>query len=329
MDSLDRCPDRSPRRPPARRRPSPGDRRARAPDGRVPGRCSASRILVFRTFAAEAYIVPTGSMAPTLLGNHKEVACPNCGIRFALGLDEEGRAGRPVCRNCGQADFDGASARRMQRRPAAGAEGPLRLPAAEALGGRRLPLPGRAVAGVRQAGGRPARRVDPDRRRRRLHRRPDRPQDAAPSSGRCGSWSTTTTSCPRDADRYPALGRASGRAGPARSPSGWRPRGTAFVHEPTARAARPSRPTGSNIATGTRTGAVGAGPRLQRVQRRRPAGREPRDRPDARGARRRRGPTSGPSASGSARAATGSWSRIPVDGRGASEVRRNGPRARR
>ncbi|MBV8611464.1 MAG: S26 family signal peptidase, partial [Singulisphaera sp.] len=27
-------------------------------------------ILLFRTFAAEAYVVPTGSMAPTLLGLH-------------------------------------------------------------------------------------------------------------------------------------------------------------------------------------------------------------------------------------------------------------------
>src|SRR5207302_366608 len=35
-------------------------------------------VLVFRTFAAEAYIVPTGSMAPTLLGNHRELTCPNC-----------------------------------------------------------------------------------------------------------------------------------------------------------------------------------------------------------------------------------------------------------
>src|SRR4051812_40974815 len=63
-------------------------------------------ILVFRTFDAEAYIVPTGSMAPTLLGNHKEVACPTCGFRFALGLDEDGRSGRPVCANCGQDDFE-------------------------------------------------------------------------------------------------------------------------------------------------------------------------------------------------------------------------------
>ncbi|SIO67478.1 signal peptidase I [Singulisphaera sp. GP187] len=64
-------------------------------------------ILVLRTFTAEAYVVPTGSMAPTLLGNHEEVACPNCAMRFALGLDEEGRAGQPVCPNCGEDKLDG------------------------------------------------------------------------------------------------------------------------------------------------------------------------------------------------------------------------------
>ncbi len=63
-------------------------------------------ILVFRTFAAEAYIVPTGSMAPTLLGNHKEVPCPNCSYRFALGQDDEDRAGRAICPNCGQAELE-------------------------------------------------------------------------------------------------------------------------------------------------------------------------------------------------------------------------------
>jgi len=62
-------------------------------------------ILLFRTFAAEAYIVPTGSMAPTLLGNHRELICPGCDFRFAMGLDDEGRAGRPVCPNCGQTDL--------------------------------------------------------------------------------------------------------------------------------------------------------------------------------------------------------------------------------
>jgi signal peptidase I len=62
-------------------------------------------VLIFRTFAAEAYVVPTGSMAPTLLGVHQEIVCPNCKIQFALGLDDQGRSGQPVCPNCGQTDF--------------------------------------------------------------------------------------------------------------------------------------------------------------------------------------------------------------------------------
>src|SRR4051812_32847641 len=67
-------------------------------------------ILLFRTFAAEAYIVPTGSMAPTLLGIHEEIACTNCQMRFALGLDEEGRSGRPICPNCGQSGLENQAA---------------------------------------------------------------------------------------------------------------------------------------------------------------------------------------------------------------------------
>jgi signal peptidase I len=59
-------------------------------------------ILLLRTFAAEAYVVPTGSMAPTLLGFHKELTCPNCKFPFVIGMDEQGRTGRPVCPNCGQ-----------------------------------------------------------------------------------------------------------------------------------------------------------------------------------------------------------------------------------
>lgn len=62
-------------------------------------------ILVARAFTAEAYIVPTGSMAPTLLGMHRDILCTNCAKRFALGMDENGRAGRPVCPNCGQTEL--------------------------------------------------------------------------------------------------------------------------------------------------------------------------------------------------------------------------------
>ena len=67
-------------------------------------------ILLFRTFAAEAYIVPTGSMAPTLLGNHREVNCPNCDFHVSMGLDEDGRGGSPVCPNCGQIGLERAPA---------------------------------------------------------------------------------------------------------------------------------------------------------------------------------------------------------------------------
>lgn len=63
-------------------------------------------VLLFRTFSAEAYVVPTGSMAPTLLGNHRELTCPNCGFLFVIGVDEEGRSPRPVCPNCGKNDLD-------------------------------------------------------------------------------------------------------------------------------------------------------------------------------------------------------------------------------
>ena len=63
-------------------------------------------ILIFRTFAAEAYIVPTGSMAPTLLGNHREIRCINCAFRFTLGIDEGGKSGTALCPNCGQSGLD-------------------------------------------------------------------------------------------------------------------------------------------------------------------------------------------------------------------------------
>ena len=33
---------------------------------------------------AEAFVIPTGSMAPTLMGRHKEVVCPSCGYTYAI-----------------------------------------------------------------------------------------------------------------------------------------------------------------------------------------------------------------------------------------------------
>jgi signal peptidase I len=37
---------------------------------------------IFRAFVVEAFVIPTGSMAPTLLGAHMRFTCPDCGYRF-------------------------------------------------------------------------------------------------------------------------------------------------------------------------------------------------------------------------------------------------------
>ena len=55
---------------------------------------------IFRAFIVEAFVIPTGSMGPTLYGQHAEFTCTDCGYHFAVSVD--GRLGnRPVCPNCG------------------------------------------------------------------------------------------------------------------------------------------------------------------------------------------------------------------------------------
>lgn len=65
---------------------------------------------LFKTFQAEAYVIPTGSMAPTLYGRHKEVECEACGFEFAVGASSEidqfsgmliARVEEAFCVNCG------------------------------------------------------------------------------------------------------------------------------------------------------------------------------------------------------------------------------------
>ena len=50
--------------------------------------------LLARTVAVEPFGVPTGSMAPALIGNHREADCPRCGYLVRVG--EPGPDARPV-----------------------------------------------------------------------------------------------------------------------------------------------------------------------------------------------------------------------------------------
>jgi len=74
-------------------------------------------VLLFRAFAAEGYMISTGSMAPCLLGFHKRVVCPTCQVTFPFGTaydtDEEAdvdslsaNRAHAVCPNCGQPGID-------------------------------------------------------------------------------------------------------------------------------------------------------------------------------------------------------------------------------
>ncbi|MEN6365449.1 MAG: S26 family signal peptidase [Thermoguttaceae bacterium] len=44
---------------------------------------------LFRTFEAEMFVIPTGSMAPTLMGRHKDLTCPKCGCPYQVGTSDE------------------------------------------------------------------------------------------------------------------------------------------------------------------------------------------------------------------------------------------------
>src|SRR5437588_5521024 len=68
---------------------------------------------IFRAFVVEAFLIPTGSMAPTLLGAHMRFRCPDCGYRFDVNYSaassgddmvipsEAKEVYRVFCPNCG------------------------------------------------------------------------------------------------------------------------------------------------------------------------------------------------------------------------------------
>jgi len=57
-------------------------------------------VLIVRQLVVEAFKIPTGSMAPTLLGVHKEVRCTNCGWTFTVGYNKLTPEEKVWCPNC-------------------------------------------------------------------------------------------------------------------------------------------------------------------------------------------------------------------------------------
>lgn len=47
-------------------------------------------VLMLKAFVAEAYVIPTGSMATTLLGDHMFLECPRCGLKYAVNASNGG-----------------------------------------------------------------------------------------------------------------------------------------------------------------------------------------------------------------------------------------------
>ena len=188
-------------------------------------------ILLLRTFAAEAYVVPTGSMAPTLLGFHKELTCPNCKFPFVVGMDEQGRTGRPVCPNCGQDGLGKVDAVECNgdrllvqkflfdfRRPKRWEVAVFHSPAEpdQAYVKRVVGLPGEAVQivdGNLFIDGRIARKSLPEQRAMRI-------------------LVFDNDYVPADSDRFPRW-KFRGDRLRRTAASGWKAEGSRFVHEPT------------------------------------------------------------------------------------------------
>src|SRR5579864_3546430 len=59
--------------------------------------------ILVQAFALEAFHVPTGSMAPALMGDHRACTCPSCGTTVVVGKPRDGRHfSTAVCPDCGE-----------------------------------------------------------------------------------------------------------------------------------------------------------------------------------------------------------------------------------
>ena len=84
---------------------------------------------VFRTFMIEAFVIPTGSMAATLYGQHGAIVCEDCGMQNDYGLTDlatraprYGSENQVRCQNCNHLNsnltiHDGARSRTRPGQP--------------------------------------------------------------------------------------------------------------------------------------------------------------------------------------------------------------------
>ena len=56
---------------------------------------------MLKAFVAEAYVIPTGSMATTLLGDHMFLECPRCGQKYAVNASNGGEHLQQVAQDGG------------------------------------------------------------------------------------------------------------------------------------------------------------------------------------------------------------------------------------
>src|SRR5580704_9259404 len=61
-------------------------------------------VLMLKLFVAEAFVIPTGSMAPTLYGDQVRCTCRECGHKFPINASERSKrmvVTNYICENCG------------------------------------------------------------------------------------------------------------------------------------------------------------------------------------------------------------------------------------